>query len=128
MTDKKLYYTNPLHAAIMAQEFQVEFKTPRGQNMYWDGASDFRTEKDCGVYGGEQYIINPDSYGIFKPVVGDIITDGEDCHYIEYFDYTDKNQAWSEERCILITESEIIRRGDKPFFTPLEETEDDNKL
>jgi hypothetical protein len=58
----------------MAKHFRMEFKSPRGQNMYWDGGSDFRTEKDCGLYGGEKYYIHPDSLQLLEPLKGDFVT------------------------------------------------------
>jgi len=135
MNDKKLYYTNPLHAAIMAQEFGVKFKTPRGQNMYWDGGSDFRTEKDCGVYGGEEYIINPDSYDIFKPIVGDLVQEKHNkmCWVVDespiqlkglvgvkppsadYYKRADNRQGKA------ISNLKILIRNNKPFYSPTEQ-------
>ena len=68
----KYYYTDALAASWMADKFGMKLKTPRGQNMYYDGRS-FRTEKDCGVYGGGKHYIHHDSLHILYPQLGDVV-------------------------------------------------------
>lgn len=69
----KLYYDCKIKAAYMSKYFAVHFKSGLGQSLYFDGGSDFRTEKDCGIYMGEKFYINPNSLHIFNPIERDFV-------------------------------------------------------
>lgn len=104
----KLYYDCPIKAVYMAKYFAVHFKSERGQSLYFDGGSDFRTEKDCGIYMGEKFYINPNSLHIFEVQENDMIeTQGILLHL--------HNLQWKGKDC------KIIQRNNLPFIMPKEE-------
>jgi len=72
MADKpQAHFKNPLHAAIMAAEFGVDFLSGNGSKIkrcfVMEGAGD---DSPYTLY------IHPDSLHIFEPVDGDINSDG----------------------------------------------------
>lgn len=69
----KYYYDCPIEAAYMAKNFGMQFRSTRNQVLYFDGGSDFRSEKDCGIYGGEYYFLAPESLALLEPREGDIV-------------------------------------------------------
>ncbi len=113
----KYYYNDPLKAVWMAREFQMKFKTSKDQNMYFDGGSDLRTEKDCGIYSGEKYYIHPDCHKMLKPQIGDLLKDEDGKFHLM--------EGWHGECFIFVITSrnnsenyKIIQRNGKAFFTP----------
>ncbi len=96
----RLYYTNPLYAAIMAMEHGVKFD---------DGDSLKSALEACYSAGSGPtsipFYVHPDSYGVFEPREGDLAQDERDIvgYYTGGTDYPIK---------------EIIRRADKPFIMP----------
>ena len=150
----KLYYTNALHAAIMAQDHGVKFVDKDGDEIIlWDNIAKgmfmwaypaAEGEEVC-YYSGEivkkedgrytentLYCVHPDSYYIFKPEDGDMDIDGD----ILY----DNPKQKIGESCISDGEggfkkgiwcvskdykANIIRRNNTAFFMPKQEQEDD---
>lgn len=113
------YYEDPLAAAWMAKHFGMKFKSARGQNMYFDGGSDFRTEKDCGFYAGEYYHIHPSSLHILEPMAGDVGTvyNGHAANFRDgYWEHNDGQREPASE-------GKIIQRQGIPFHWPLEQTD-----
>ena len=114
----KYYYDSPIKAAWMAEQFKIKFKSAGGQDMHFDGSC-FRVTKECGVYGGEKYLVHPGSYDIFKPKDNDggIIKRSPDglC-FDSYYIFSDE---WKDIECRNPeSEPEIIRRDSKAFFMP----------
>ena len=82
------------------------------------------------LYAGEpsecKYIIAPASLSIFEPQVADLGCAWTGGHW-SYFIYTDSNvfKGWIplDDNIHIVSQDEIkiIRRNNKPFFTPLEE-------
>lgn len=107
----KLYYTDGLDAAIMARDFGVQFKSARGQDLYFDGGADFRILRDTGIYGGEFYYIHPDSIDIFKLQVNDLALYDNSLKVI-LIDEVDIEHY--KGRDIF----KIIQRNGKSFFNP----------
>ena len=110
----KHYYDCPIKAAYQAKYFGMNFKSPRGQNLHFDGGRDFCTEKDCGIYSGERHYIHPDSLEVLEPMMDDVIEDGDG-------DYQEINY---DHELFIIRHGfrKIIQRDSLPFLWP--ETEE----
>jgi len=120
-----LYYTNPLHAAIMVQDFGVNLHTGGGDEWLIRftalGSLQVIIEKTCGFQ--DKLYVHPDSADIFKPMVGDLITAQYklDCGHgdfkyeelVERLPFLDRLQH--------LESIEIILRDNKAFFTPISE-------
>lgn len=133
----RYFYTDISEATIMFTKHRFKFKTALGQNMYWTGG-EFRTEKDCGVYGGEKYYIHPLCHKLLSPQEGDLV------RLFFYTKESDNNanaamtavvwgngviaRTWFrdgrdgsinyQEHNISDHTYEIIQRNGKAFFTP----------
>ena len=117
---KRYFYTDPLEAAYMAKHHRIAFKSTRGQDMYFDGGSDFRIIKDGGCYAGEYYYVHPNSEHFLEPQEGDKDEDG--------FIFSEKLQAWERRYtdsdgeqtidAMLPHQSVTAKRNGKAFFTP----------
>lgn len=115
-SDMKLYYDDPLHAAIMARDFGVTYARPDDcrMTMQWaDYHSDAKNVSDFEEH--DKLYIHPDSYSIFEPQEGDMV-------------YT-KNDSGSESVCWVYGDTEklqreIIQRNGKAFFMPKEQEDD----
>ena len=69
----KHFYNETLAASWMAQNHKMKFVSARGQKLYFDGGTDFRTEKDSGLYACEKYFVSPDSIHLLIPQRGDLV-------------------------------------------------------
>lgn len=135
----KLFYTNPLHAAIMYQSFGVKLyiKVPKNKWRYYgtkDGTVDWlKTEASKGwievanVKGALYYLarvspgkiyIRPDSHGIIAPHSGDLGIRANDYELAWYHD----NGRWHAiDRREYLQRGEslkIIMRNNEPFYMP----------
>lgn len=127
----KLYYTNPLAAAVMAKEFGVQYSN----KFLYGGEIGYNIENQGG-FGEDidKFYIHPDSYHIFEPQEGDIIlaleekakkiTSDEECKNL-YGGLQDDEvlRKTTFEKWLIIGDDKIIQRNDKPFFTPEREDE-----
>ena len=139
----KLYYDDALAAAYMAREFGIK-------SQYYDQeAQEFKDERIRTIYesipyNNQKFYIHPDSYSVFEPIVGDLITSRHKyeldkrnnefpCDFLvektdELFPITSLSQF------ILTKDNiedafeyygwegqKIIQRNGKLFFTPLRE-------
>ena len=111
MTEEKLYYTDPLAAAYMAREFGVNI-------IDADGDSCNHESIDWAMFIAmdfDQLYIHPDSYHIFEPQVGDLVTH-------EYYcpECSESLTTWGEAFSQQLDSGEykIIQRNNKPFFWP----------
>lgn len=115
----RYFYTDRLAAGIMATKHDFKFKSAKGQQLYWDGG-DFRTNKDCGVYGGEKYYIHSDCHKMLKPQLHDLVEfdgiifglvlgsdDVDTCVQCDDVVYTPDTD-----------ECTIIQRNEEAWFTP----------
>lgn len=104
----KLYYTNPIVAAYMAEEFGARFINRENQEL-----SIGEIQRDCHPKMSENdiYYIHPDSLDIFEPKEGDICQHPENnnCYSIE----GRENISWAKS-----VSMKIIQRDNKPFFMP----------
>lgn len=136
----KLYYTDPLAAAIMARDFGVELysnHTDEQMDEYdkSEPQRSFRWFDSCLTDGwmhdvemvsdairfiedaSDKIYVYPDNYDIFQPKVGDKDEDG----------FRFEGGAWvrfemnGTKRILMANESYTAKRNNKPFFTPLEE-------
>lgn len=116
----KMYYTDPLRAALMAREFGVKFNFEEMRQDYESGGlkakrslkkiKSWKTIIEIGKHC-DKFYIHPDSLALFEPREGDMI--------IEY----DDNEI---RQCFLRLNSEqtpaapykIIQRDNKAFFMP----------
>lgn len=112
----------------MAKHHGMKFLSSRGSEMYYDGGSDFRITKECGVYGGEYYYIHPDSVALLTAIEGDLVS-------FEWTSLMYKTPAWvtsvlddgiltvcgpegPDGIYICNGEYKIIQRNGLPFFQP----------
>ena len=104
----------------------VDYLKSQGQS------SDFETRKRKyeGIYGGEYYYIHPDSYSVFEPIVGDLVTNiGNVGWMVNGFEVHDNithlvHHTANGKMFTRMSEAVIIQRNSKPFFTPLEVKDD----
>lgn len=108
-------YNCKIIAAYMAQYHGMKFKSPRGQNLYYDGGADFRAEKDCGIYAGEYYYIHPDSLHLLEPQENDVGMDSKG-NLMVFLD--GRWRDWGNDEWTLNRPHKIIQRSDKPFHWP----------
>lgn len=119
----KYYYTDPLAAAYMEQAFYVDLcdkrNNPVGFGIYQNSMECY-TSPESEQYSG-LLCIDPDSYHIFEPQVGDLVQ-RKPPHEIYQGD-DDLFIFINDERMLKInTEGDknniIIQRNNKPFFWP----------
>lgn len=109
----KKFYTDPLAAAYMHREFDVDYalSDPFNTEVMNYASLEDRIKRDCckPVY------IHPDSYHIFEPQVGDMViaSDSTWCA-ITVCDHGYADMAKRKEY-------KIIQRNNKPFFWPEQE-------
>ena len=107
MTDKKLYYTDPLAAAYMSREFGIKIYANQKCTCSYEQPRDIAGDVP-------NFYIHPDDCHIFEPQVGDKDEDG----------FRFENGAWVRIEMngyiIIIDadESDTARRNNKPFFWP----------
>lgn len=110
----KLYYTNPIVAAYMAEEFGVRFINRENQEL-----SIGEIQRDCHPKMSENdiYYIHPDSLDIFEPKEGDLISinDGISAALITHKEFILALIANNDR---FEAPLQIIRRNNKPFFVP----------
>lgn len=108
-----LYYTNPLTAAIMAQEHGIVLENEEGLHL---SARDLLTYvgSPLGKYFTRAYV-HPDSYDAFKPRKGDAVTtkDGLCLWSIPDFILDMWHRDWPNGEVV-----DIIQRAGKPFIMP----------
>jgi hypothetical protein len=135
-----MYYNDPLHAAIMARDFGVDYYDPgTGKQWLWDEDGQYYyikttpEKRNCMMLKSDKLHIHPDSYDIFQPKDEDLI------HIVKGFvsyhkivDSVVKNKnivtgIWSEGTHFDISEKkplhdwEIIQRDNKAFYNPIKE-------
>ena len=130
----KLYYDDPLKAAIMARDFGVKYRAkPRGLAVTCDVSIDDGMGERINIKpNGDIYYVHKDSADIFKPMVGDVLSDtSSKCLEVVDNDWEKRNK-WDGGRIryskmITICDaqnrfvkgfSKIIQRDGKSFFTP----------
>ena len=112
----KLFYTDPLAAAIMAREFGVKIYSGDliANNIWtWRDAAAAASEL-IGNFEGEILGIHPDSYHVFEPQVGDM------CE-VHINSILIVHTAWRKYIPKTWDFKQIIQRNNKPFFTPQSE-------
>ena len=130
----KLYYDDALAAAYMAREFGIK-------SQYYDQeAQEFKDERIRTIYesipyNNQKFYIHPDSYSVFEPMVGDLISwtightkydkevivksvESNGRHDLDFF------ASLFEKPEYKYLGVKIIQRNNKPFFTPLEVKDD----
>jgi hypothetical protein len=110
---KNLYYTDPLKAAWMAREFEVEFSSHSYTDaMSYEGRLAFLDD-------GRPVEIAPDSLHIFEPMEGDVAVDsnGYLCNW-RYGHWRIENALADEKGYEPIAPFKIIQRNGKDFFVP----------
>ena len=123
----KLYYTDPLAAAYMAGEFGIELGLDGVTDLVTGRFIDYTLEiiDSCGKRrDGVRFTIHPDSYHIFEPKVGDLVTAKND--FVQYVAFIEKDGL---AKCNVHPATylknfqfvSIIQRDGEPFFTPEEE-------
>jgi len=132
---KKLYYDNPLHAALMAEQFAVSYTAihPKSLATFDISAEDMvESMSDCGGdWNTDYYWIHPDSLHIFEPQVGDLV-EGKDKYGVKIGILGNIATKLKDKPCSVsfITDSigikynnihTIIRRNGLPFLMPKEE-------
>ena len=136
----KLYYNDPFVAAYMAREFGVK---SRIQGYGDKSCLEFKYSNDwsdivelwiCEEQADERGI-HPDSYSVFEPMVGDLISwtightkydkevivksvESNGRHDLDFF------ASLFEKPEYKYLGVKIIQRNNKPFFTPLEVKDD----
>ena len=116
---KRYFYTDTLKAAIMAQEFGVQFETEHGERMEYHSSVMGWNSQSAPV--GEQFsrfYVCDDSFSVFDPKDGDKDEDG----YV----YEERKLAWfrkdglydGEPVYSYRAESLTARRDNKHFFWP----------
>lgn len=137
----KLYYTDPLAAAYMARNFEVELQSrhtdeqmdeydvPEAHRFFdwWQGSivdgwqHDIEMIADAVKFieeASSKIYIHPDSYHIFEPVCDDIGVD-DGAHTCEYGRDGWLGDLLLREKGLYPNEPvKIIQRNNKPFFTP----------
>lgn len=126
-TVSKLYYKDPLKAAIMSRDFGVEIQMNAFVSPYEKDSYELRTvplwvilrdmvKKDLDT-GGNEYIVSPDSYHIFQPMVGDLV---------RIRSWVDPQILWKERHSIpevFKYVEDILQRNNLHFFMPEREDE-----
>lgn len=128
---KKLYYTDPLAAAYMAREFGVEITSVHGEfkftfkEMICECKQVYCKNLTLSHFAHlpsdtERYYIHPDSYHIFEPMVGDLVSinGGETASLVTHPEMVGVILA-NKDR--FVSTVKIIQRAGKPFFNPREE-------
>ena len=110
----KLYYTDPLKAAYMAEEFSIRFK-------YWKWSQrrfQFLSTIEGDDKPSDKLYIREGSYSDIKPQYHDELTDNAGGFY-----YVWENEAYIKQAEKLIQDKgyKIAQRNGKPFFCPEEE-------
>lgn len=139
----KLYYTNPLIAAYMAEEFEIRYLDNDGNDIWFhhvDTSFGYSLQKAKLLFQSKENnakasifhpeltfntqrkaYIHPDSLDIFEPKIWDVVEwDG-----IMYGDVIGKNEniigiqhGKSDVYMVDINEITILQRNNKPFFVP----------
>jgi hypothetical protein len=115
---KKYYYTDPLKAAWMLQEYKVKFQ----EGFYINGGLDDRDGSwlDANDFNQRLYI-HPDCYEMFKPQVGDLVEAIALIGNKNKFGVVNEvNDTWiASDKFIYETKTvKIIQRNGKAFFIP----------
>lgn len=112
------YYTNPLHAALMAEQYGMKFF--KADIFKWREKKMSTRALDEAINEGRFYI-HPDSYPLLEPQVGDIILDDESEPRVIAQIRNDK-VLWHEDEgwgwCYK-SNAEIIQRDGLPFISPI---------
>ena len=133
------YYTDPLQAAIMSQEFGVEYikdnLCDEEAMRYWriNVLTSFTPNKaqlKLTNKHNTKICIHPDSYDIFKPRVGDLIAEtNKRLGFILGIESDEEGRVdimmdWDDKKdyTVDIEIENIIQRDGKPFFTPKEQS------
>lgn len=118
----KLYYTNAIHAAYMAEEFGVKLQLwtrdiDTGEVQYQDLEN---AKTILGAYGfeGINFWVHPSSFSIFEPQKDDVVYLGygesgcpDCCNEYEVW-----HEAWGTDW--LGKKPKVIQRDGKPFIWP----------
>jgi hypothetical protein len=141
---KKLFYTDPLKAVWMAREFGVEYITTHySGKIKWSNCCEFAYDLmdffnigEDGHGGTEnnvlaRYEVHPDSYEIFEPRVGDLVSvpsNGFDfcnkCNpkashkYWVLFDNDPTFPIGTPVQCSDVKDMEILKRNGITFEMP----------
>jgi len=113
----KLFYTDPLAAAIMARDFGVKIQgyynvtKNLGDVLSWENIMESRHFP--------KYYVHEDSYHIFEPQDGDLGVDIKG-NYAEYILDEDDELYWAsiDDELFRQTTAKTIQRDSKPFFNP----------
>lgn len=135
----KLYYSNPIHAAYMAQEFGVMFRVRESQNVkrgvpakhstvkrWVDVSNPFSVASDH--YKNKRLWVHPDGLDIFEPREGDMVRvpviDSETKEFLHHDvgmcgGSGDIVKEWGDDIGWSILDIDaIIQRDNKPFIMP----------
>jgi hypothetical protein len=124
----KLYYTDPLKAAMMARDSGVKYTAGRPvydkyeQEDYYnffehecDGYPECPTREYIRPQGLTKWHIHPDSYHIFEPQEGDMLLfDDKPC-------FTD----WASRKRPYEDNEQVVMRNNTAFFMPIKDIKDD---
>ncbi len=118
----RLYYDDAIIGAYMAREFDISililndrFEPDNGEDPYvWSNLWRLIIER---WHNGS---VHPDSYSIFEPMAGDMVTViGMNGWWVRRVDGDKLFHA--DDKYTLKAEAKIIQRDSKPFFSPKEE-------